>query len=193
MTDVHARIHAFLQQLPVSPLNTEAALQPDGFYNKAGVIPYVTSHPRRFLVMKPVPKHAHLPPPSFQLCKGTRMQRLATGWQDLRDNEAIVATPETLAATALREGIEELGLSLEGIESLHDMGPYAFASSKSATPRHMWLFAAKLTHENALLPEAEVADTTAERGWMTLADFQQVGRDDHRRILADINKKLGAA
>lgn len=190
MTDVHARIHTFLQQQTVHNLHAGEA-QPDAFYNKAGVIPY-TGSPRRFLLMKPKPKHAHLPPPDFQLCKGTRMQNLSGTWKDLGDNEPHRGIPETLAATALREGIEELGLSLHGISALYNIGPYAFASSKSTQPRHMWLFAAHLTDESALLPEAEIADTTDIRQWLTLAEFQQCGRDDHRAILADINFKLPA-
>ncbi len=190
MTDVHARIQAFLQQQTVHPLHAGGPTQPDSFYNKAGTLPYMDGSQRRFLVMKPVAKHAHLPAPAYQLCKGTRMQLLASGWRDLAVHEAHTGTPETLAATALREAIEELGLTLEAITALYDTGPYPFASSKSLTLRHMWLYAAKLNDENALLPMHEVADSTAERRWMTEAEFMIHGRDDHRLILADIARKL---
>ena len=190
MTDVHARIQRFLQQQTIHPLYGENPIEVDSFYNKAGTLPYIEGKERRFLVMKPVPKHAHLQPPSYQLCKGTRMQHLATGWRDLADNEAHTGIPDTLAANALREAIEEVGLTLEGIIALYDCGPYPFASSKSTVTRHMWLFAAHIKNEDALLPMQEVAATTTERRWMTAAEFAVLGREDHRPILADIASRL---
>jgi len=190
MTHVHARIQAFLQQRNAQPLQHGAHTMPDAFYNKAGALPYVAATERRYLVMKPVPKHAHLPPPAYQLCKGTRMQLLPTGWYDITEGSAITGIPETLLATALREGIEELGLSLEGITQLCDAGPYMFASTKAQSARHMWLFTAQLSSEQALLPMEEVADSTAQRRWMTLAEFTEHGRGDHTAILADIDAKL---
>lgn len=192
MTETHARIHRFLQQQTMRTLHDGKAAQPDDTYNKAGLIPFLPGTPARFLVMKPVPKHAHLPPPAFQLCKGTRMQQRSGAWRDLADNEPHSGTPETLAETALREGIEELGITLEGIDTLYDVGPYAFSSSKSRTPRAMWLFAASFKSEDALLPMQDVADTTTHRLWISLPQFLSEGRDDHRDILADIARKLGA-
>ena len=192
MTHVHARIQTFLQQRTAPSLQSSARTEPDAFYNKAGVIPYINSPERRFLVMKPVAKHPHLPPPAYQLCKGTRMQCLPTGWVDIAEGSAVLGIPETLLATALREGIEELGLTLEAITQLHDVGPYMFASTKVQNARHMWLFTAELSSENALLPMEEVADSTAERSWMTAAEFAQQGRGDHTAILQDIAAKLEA-
>lgn len=191
MTYVHARIQAFLQQQTIAPLR-QAAHQPDPFYTKAGVVPYINGSERRFLVMKPHAKHAHLPPPEWQLCKGTRMQYLPSGWRDLAEGEPHTGTPETLAATALREGLEELGLLPESIEQLHDLGPYGFASAKSGSQRQMWLFAARMDDENALLPMAELAATTAARSWMTAAEFARSGRGDHIPILTDIASLLEA-
>ena len=191
MTELHARIQSYLQQQTVPPLHSVTP-QADHFYNKAGTVPYISGSQKRFLVMKPVAKHAHLPPPQYQLCKGTRMHKLETGWHDLADGQLPTGTPETLLATALREGVEELGLIPEAIKALYDVGPYAFASAKSQTPRYMWLFASELPLETALLPMLEVAGTTAERRWMTLEEFAQEGRDDHIAILSDIATKLEA-
>jgi hypothetical protein len=190
MTEHHARISAFLQEKSTRPLHASSAAQER--FNKAGVIPFMAGTPRRYLVMKPVAKHAHLPPPAFQLCKGTRMERLGNTWLDIRDLPK-GGEPETLAATALREGIEELGLSLPHIRALYDLGPYDFSSATSADKRSMWLFAAELPDESALLPERDMAETTAARAWMTLEAFGQKGRDDHRAILAAIAAQLDKA
>ena len=191
MTELHARIQSYLQQQTVPTLHSVTP-QPDHFYNKAGTIPYICGTQKRFLVMKPVAKHAHLPPPQYQLCKGTRMHKLETGWHDLADGQQPSGIPETLLATALREGIEELGLIPEAIKVLYDVGPYAFASAKTQTPRYMWLFASELPNETELLPMPEVATTTAERRWMTLEEFSKAGREDHIDILCDIATKLEA-
>lgn len=181
--DVHARIHAFLQQQSVTPLT--ACAEPRRLFTKAGLVPFVgVGAARRFLVMKPVPRHAHLAPPAFQLCKGTRMQLLPGGWQDLRDGGEAPEASEALEVTALREGMEELGVTPDGIEALYDGGPCAFASSRGGGMRSMWLFAARLRTEEALLPMSAVAASTHARRWMTLAEFSAEGRADHRPILA---------
>jgi hypothetical protein len=95
-------------------------------------------------------------------------------------------------ATGLREGIEELGLKLELIRSLINVGPYRFASVNSGNPKYMWLFAVELASVEDMLPMDKVDKTTAERGWLSLDEFAVVGRDDHRYILEDIALKLEA-
>ena len=190
LSDVHAKIHDFLQGHSANALPGNPATLPDAAYNKAGVVPFIRGEEWRFLLMKPVAKHAHLKPPAFQLCKGTRMQKLAQGWKDVRDGMTVSGELETLPTTALREGIEELGLRLDAIQRLFDLGPYAFASAISADTKHMWLFAAEMTDEDALLHEREIALTTHARSWMTLEEFNREGRDDHRAILHDIATRL---
>ena len=184
MTDTHARIAAFLQQKTAQALhNAQADI---ALFHKAGLLPFVAN---RFLVMKPVAKHAHLPPPAFQLCKGTRMALIKGEWTDLREGQTS-ETAETLAATALREGMEELALSLEGINDIYDLGPYDFASASSGAPRRLWLFAARLSSEQALQPESDMAETTAARRWLTTAEFAHEGRKDHRPILEAAARQL---
>lgn len=191
VTDVYAHIQAFLQQQSVIPLLAGPAPHPEHYYIKAGVVPFVRDEPEAYLVMKPVPKRPGLGVPAFQLCKGTRQQQVAgQGWRDLRDGELPIGPRETLAQTALREGIEELGLRLDGIVTLFDVGPYAFYSARSGREILMWLFAAELRGRGHVLPMAEVAPTTAERSWLALEEFRQAGREDHRPILSDIAGKV---
>ena len=173
-----------------------------------------------FLLMKPVPKRPGLGAPAFQLCKGTRMEFVdGKGWMDISSplplreglgggvpsssvirHPSSISTPlpnppsqggrETLLATALREGIEELGLKLNAITAIIDVGPYVFSSARLGNEKHMWLFAAELRSMDDILPMDQVEKTTAERGWLTLDEFTVVGRDDHRYILQDIAAKL---
>jgi hypothetical protein len=191
--EVHARIHSFLQQLSVEPLHSPQDAKPDAFYNKAGLVPFVPGAERQYLVMKPVPKHAHMPPPAFQLCKGTRMYKKARGWRDIRETGDATGELEMLAVTGLREGIEELGVNLEGISRIIDLGAYTFSSAKTASPRHMWLFAAEMRSTESLLPFQAIAKITSARDWMPLSRFQAEGRDDHSTILADIEARLNKA
>jgi hypothetical protein len=97
---------------------------------------------------------------------------------------------ELLSATAIREGIEELGLMLPGLHRLLELGPYGFSSIKTGRSKNMWLFAAEMSSQEEVLPMAEVASTTFERRWMTHAQFAVEGREDHRYILKDIERKL---
>jgi len=186
--DVHARIQTFLQQRSVVALPYSAPL-PDGHYTKAGVIPFIRADPTLYYMMKPVAKRPGLGAPDFQIGKGTRMEFVGGEWVDMREAGVIGDERETLVMSALREGIEELGLKLDTIKTLYDAGPYQFASSNTGAPKYMWLFAAEMTSRD-MLADAEIEPSTAERGWLTLADFMIAGREDHRYILTDIASKL---
>jgi hypothetical protein len=183
--DIHALIQKFLQQQS----NLPPTVGGEGV-TKAGVVPFVRD-PYRFYLMKPVAKQQNLGAPKFQLCKGTRMMKVDGVWQDITPSLTLPPTGggeiETLAQTALREGIEELGLILENIGRLFDMGAYDFSSATTGKGKTMWLFAAEMKSEEF---SPEVAPTTADRGWLTLEEFNMVGREDHRYILEDIEKKL---
>jgi len=190
--DIHAPIHAFLQQQSITPLPGDIVPFADQQYMKAGIIPFVREAGEiRYLMMKPVAKKGALTPPSFQICKGTRMYlHRGSGWRDMKAGDEPVEGKEPLVVTALREGIEEVGLKLEAIASLQDVGPHKFSSETTGKNKYMWLFTAELGSAEALLPVAEVAHTTAERGWLTLAEFSQTGRIDHRAIISDIENRL---
>jgi hypothetical protein len=184
VSDIHALVRDFLQQ---QTLEQGAA---GDAYRKAGVIPYIRDDGLLFYVMKPRATRPDLGVPLFQLCKGTRMHHVpGVGWRDLRDSE-LGAHKETLAETALREGIEELGLKLENIKQLLDMGPYSFASATTGREKQMWLFAAEMKDTEDFLPDSQIATTTSARQWLDTAQFEVVGRGDHHYILRDIEQKL---
>jgi hypothetical protein len=180
---LHAEIHQFLQpfSLDVAELKQQT---------KAGIIPYLPGSHKRYYVMKPVASKPDLGLPEFQLCKGTRMYKAASGWADMRGAIPDHSILEPLAATALREGIEELGLVLSNIVGLKSLGEYSFQSATSSKPKTMFLFAAGMKNEYDFLASSAVAATTAERAWLTLEEFKKLGRPDHYHVLSQIEIKL---
>lgn len=188
---IHAAIRRFLQeQNIVSLLQSEAALAPER-YTKAGVVPFIRSKPYQFYVMKPRGTVPELGAPPFQLCKGTRQHHVSSlGWRDIKEGAEMADQYETLGETALREGIEELGLDIENITRLFDLGDYGFASATTGRGKQMWLFAAEVANKENFLSSEHIAATTEERNWLTVDQFTIVGREDHRYILADIERKL---
>ncbi len=194
--DIHALIQTFLQARPVTSLLAEDFVAPMGQdeYQKAGIVPFIIEEGQLyFYVMKPTAARPGMPPPKWQLCKGTRMYRSnASGkWKDMRAGEKVDNVDiETLALTALREGNEELGLKPETIVNLFDVGPYRFSSAHTGQDKHMWMFAAELDERDEFLPASHVAVTTADRCWLASDEFKLVGREDHLYILDEIQAKL---
>lgn len=189
MQDIHASIRTFLQQQSVVSLVSQPA-PPEGC-RKAGVVPYMREGGLRYYVMKPRGDRPELGAPTFQLGKGTRMYLVpGVGWRDLREDNAAAPEKESMAETALREGIEELGLKLSNIAALVDLGPYNFTSAATGKEKQMWLFAAEMKDEDDFAAERDVAITTRERSWVSEAEFAVVGRKDHHYILRDIEAKL---
>jgi hypothetical protein len=180
MTDIHAQIRAFLQQQTVMPFSGR---EDSAHYTKAGLVPFITARDPLFYVMKPLTKHPDLGAPPFQLCKGTRQYYHHGQWRDMRGGWEEDGQKEELIETALREGIEELGLVLGNIRQLIDMGAHAFTSASTGTKKHMWLFAVEVKSPDRFLPDADVANTTSERKWIGAAEFSVVGRLDHRYVL----------
>lgn len=189
---IHDAIHAFLQEKPPVSLVGD----PDGFtprsYNKAGVVPFIRHEGGyRFYVMKPHFTMPELGAPPFQICKGTRMHYIpGSGWKDVRNDEELRAKHETLAHTALREGVEELGLKLGNIAALYDLGPYQFTSATTGNAKRMWLFAARILDSSDMLPDSDVDASTGERQWLSPSEFSVVGRSDHCYILDDMEVRL---
>ena len=188
---VHTQIQAFLARNAVNTSLSKPAELSDGAYNKAGVIPYIAGKNMRFCMMKPIPTRPGLGAPAFQICKGTRMRYASgEGWKDMPSGVICDGIKETLVTTALREGVEELGLIPEKLGNILDVGAYNFSSSLSGSGKAMWLYAVQMQSEADLLPMNEVAQTTSDRGWLTLDEFMVVGREDHRYILSDIAAKI---
>ena len=180
--------HFLAQQSIVALPSAHALTYPPEQYNKAGIIPFVRgSHKISYYVMKPQARHADLPPPEFQICKGTRMQQLQDGtWHDIRGG-TVGDAPEPLVVTALREGLEEIGLIPTNISSIYDVGGYDFSSAATGKTLHMWLFAAEVKNATDFMrPDSSTADCR----WLTLEEFAIAGREDHHYILGLIDALL---
>ena len=182
---LHPPTALFLKTHSVAPLGASPA--PD-VYTKAGLIPYLRlGEEFLYYVMKPAAKRPDLPPPEFQLCKGTRMSNASGQWADIKEGAVIDAGAEPLAQTALREGMEEIGLVLENIVQLYEIGAFDFASASTGKNKTAWFFAAQVAEQGRFTqPDA----TTAECKWMTLLEFAIAGRADHHYILSQIDAIL---
>lgn len=139
------------------------------------------------MAMKPVAKRLDLGEPEFQLCKGTRMYEKDGAWVDMRGDISNAKIMESLAETALREGVEELGLQLENIETLYDLGLFSFTSASTRKPISLWIFAAAIRSEENFLPLESIANVTTERAFFTLGEFKKAGRADHHYMLGQID------
>lgn len=182
-------VRDFLRRVSVTPLRE--ADEGGESYVKCGVVPFSRDGETvRFYVMKPRGHVPALGAPTFQICKGTRMYfRPEIGWRDMPAAD-VSGLKETLAETALREGIEELGLKLDNIAALFDLGGFSFSSATTGKEKRMWLFAAALEHDDDFLRDAEIALSTAERRWLTAEEFASLGRPDVRYILPIIERRL---
>lgn len=177
MTSERAQIQAFLGDYSCDTL-------PE--IRKAGIVPFMRA-PMRYYVMTPIAAKPELGLPEFQLCKGTRMYHHEGTWRDMKGAVPEGVELEALPATALREGMEELGLKLSNIAMLHALGEYRFTSATSRTEITLWMLAAEMKNANDFTtPHA----STASCAWMTLAEFQKQGRPDHAHILGLIESAL---
>lgn len=187
MTEEQQQIQAFLAQHALEYADIPAI-------QKAGVVPFLAEMPRRYCVMMPKASRPELGLPDYQLCKGTRMYKGAHGhWHDMRGSIPEGAEMEPLAVTALREGIEELGLELSAISRLLVLGEYHFTSATNRQDVAMWMLAAEMKNDTDFLPLEAIAKTTSAREWLTLAEFQKQGRPDHAHILQMIEQRINHA
>lgn len=161
----------------------------------AGVVPFkvTRAHGFEWYVVKPDAKKPDLPPPPFQIAKGTRQMRDGKLWRDIEKEDRPYTTIhggdshellEPLLHTALREGREELGLDIENIAMLWDAGVHRFASASTQKLKYMQLYPLKLHNDTQFFaPDAEVGKS-AECVWLE-ADNDTL-REDHAAILRDI-------
>lgn len=170
---------------------------PDCEINKAGIVPVRRNAGRvlELLVMQPVARHAHLGAPKFQICKGTRMVHVP-GAPPGDATLAALADPatapyaETLAATALREGEEEIGLKAGNIARLWDAGAFCFTSASTGLAKWLRLFVAALHDTGDFAPPSTTLAATESIEWMTVEDFMARGRSDHRPIIEALPELL---
>ncbi len=179
MTAAKKNMDYFWNGIPVLRLSAAADDVIVRAVTRAGVLPfYVPPHgPCEFLFMTPRPKNG-LAPPKDQIAKGGRQVKINGVWRDMEDRSIDASTleMEPVAATAMREGREEIGLLPENVTRLYDIGPVEFISEKKKIPTKMYLFAAQVkTKENFERVEGA--------RWMTLDAFLKEGREDHRKIV----------
>ena len=146
----------------------------------------------RYMVMTPVANKPDMGLPEFQICKGTRMYHDGNQWRDMRGNVPDGATLEALPHTAIREGIEELGIRVSNIARAQMLGEYRFTSATNRRDVSLWLLGAEMKNAEDFLPQEAVASVTHERRWMTLAEFNKEGRPDHAHILGQVEALLCA-
>lgn len=156
----------------------------DEAVNKAGLIPYVIE-PQAilYLMHQPNASKPELGPPGWQICKGTRMRLEAGRWTDIRKPAGHMESAESLQATALREAIEELGIKLENLLNLHDIGNRDYHSATRGNRKTMRLFLSQVQDKDNFLPLSEIATSTQDRRWMSAEEFRREGREDFIPIM----------
>jgi hypothetical protein len=160
--------------------------------NKAGFIPYCIYHGNPLvLLMKPKAEKAYLPPPLFQIAKGTRLVRINGKWQDLKRNmmEQKFAKDdlEDLQATALREAEEEIGLWPEILTNIKNLGIFEFVSSSHNLPKKMAIYTAKIDYDQKFaIPDS----ATAQTAWINPKIQESEIREDHRMIINRVMEKI---
>lgn len=155
---------------------------------KVGILPFVqenmpSGESLKIMVMKPHAEKEILGSPKFQIAKGTRRINISGRWCDMRADDLLYADEsfhEPLIETALREGREEIGLRPNNIKCLYDLGGFTFVSASKGTKKLMHLYAAEIIDTRNF---GKFEETTSETRWMTAAEFDEKGREDHATIV----------
>lgn len=146
---------------------------------KCGVLPYrIIEGCFEYYLFKPRGDKPELGDPGFQIPKGTR--------------EEMNGEPEPLFVTALREGIEEIGLPLDAIISAGNWGQAAFKSASTGELRTMWLYPLLMRQDVQFdEPDKEHAATVA-RKWLDIENqtHNTQIRPDHLRVIKEIDTVL---
>lgn len=174
---------------------TELGTTPDDTVIKAGVVPFVWNKRIKryeYLVIKPrADKQDVLGLPPFQICKGTRMFKDNTGsWEDMRGGMGIGMACESLIMTAFREGVEELGIDLDNIHNIIDLGVHEYTSATTGKQERVQLYGLALHTKEELKGKEHIEETIDSRQWMSLANFLTQGRRDYHRVLWAIESQL---
>lgn len=158
---------------------------------KSGLLPILPGS-LEIMLMKPVAKHRHLTPPGWQIAKGTRMMQVDSDWKDMKKDfaDAGYEQIESLACTALREGMEEVGITLKNIVSMHDLGAHVFHSASSGKQKHVAIFLCAVKNKNDFLDASEITASTAETAWFPLNALPSDTREDNIPILEFIRNTV---
>ena len=167
---------------------------------KCGVLPYriAADGVYEYYLFEPVAKLPEKGPPGFQIAKGTReiFDPEAQDWVDYASSAQIDKSGEEylepLFVTAIREGIEEIGLKPESIEQAFEWGETVITSARTGESKVMWLYALCMRSSCVFDEPDKNAAATHARRWFRL-DGQQAAdfiRKDHLKIITKIDQQL---
>lgn len=162
--------------------------------NKAGVVPFIGKErgKMQFFLMKPAESGSYNTPSKFQICKGTREVLQDGVWEDYQPKKGqdyLKENLEPMLVTALREGIEEIGLRMDNILKIYEWGRAEFRSEKTHQPKSLWLYLTEVRDKEAFdLPDTQHANT-GERRWISLPRDKDLVREDHLKILMAVLEK----
>lgn len=162
---------------------------------KVGILPFISKEgtpgqATEIMVMKPHAEKEIFGAPKFQIAKGTRRINISGRWCDMRADDLLYADEsfhEPLIETALREGREEIGLRPHNIRQLYDLGGFTFISASKGNKKLMHLYAAEIIDPKNF---GKFEETTSEASWMTAAEFNTKGREDHAAIVNEAVERL---
>ena len=178
---------------------TNAVSKPEQAINLAAILPVYQENSDDFplvMLMRPKASKPDLPPPLFQVCKGTRMQRMDGAWQDITADKLPIPDDdyaEPLAMTALREGEEEIGLRASNIITMASVGIVPFISSSSGNCKYMALFVAAIKDPDAFDKPSETLAKTAETRWIAPHMKQALVKPDHADCIMPALQAVGFA
>lgn len=172
---------------------------PEGEITKCGILPFISADsPERYqcYLMRPVASKPHLPPPEWQICKGTRLVRLHAGgqdkpWEDMEDGVDYTNkryNKESVLDCAIREGNEEIGLINNNIKKIYNLSLCSFSSASSGKAKWMHLFA--VTVVNPECWGVLDAATTAACEWIALENMEAIARKDHFDLIKSATYRL---
>jgi 8-oxo-dGTP pyrophosphatase MutT (NUDIX family) len=156
----------------------------------AGLVPFcfAKNGGMKFYVARPQARKPDLPPPPYQIGKGTRMMHDGKTWRDISTDDLPLGEgvdAEALYVTALREAEEELGLRPESVEHpIYAFGVHRFFSATTREPKDMALFFTELDEKHRFSPPDATHGKTEDCRWLSLPADEALLRPNHARALS---------
>lgn len=164
---------------------------------KCGVLPYRLVESRlQYYLFEPGRSKPELGPPGFQIPKGTREIFDGKEWVDYQNPNQLKEFGEDkiedLKVTALREGIEEIGLPVDAIERGGEWGQAAFQSATTGGLRTMWLYPIQMKADTMFTIPNKIHANTIARDWFDIQvrEQAQLIRPDHLQAIKKIDEVL---
>lgn len=147
---------------------------------KCGVLPVRQTSKGGFeyYLMRPIAQKPELGAPGFQICKGTR--------------DPVNGSLERLGVTALREGIEEIGLRMGAIAHMEKWGEVSITSASSGEEKPLYLYLVHIKNGATFAEPSPHFAATEECRWKSLDRSDDVAliRPDYLGILQEIDAEL---